>query len=371
MKKNYTVVSFQILIITFIIGCLVGCGTTMESSSNSFDKTWQLYESNPIIGFGNSVSGMIWNDPCVIKEGASYRMWLSGGRDVSPNHVEIYHATSSDGLQWAINTNSIIEPGSVGTWDDNKVETPSVIKVGNTYHMYYSGFKSGDGPGQYQTGHATSSDGVSWLKDPNNPVISFHTDLSNWGFYQSAEPGAVYDSSSDTIYLYYMTSKLRNDYNGSNPDLSTLHGICVATSPGSDGSNFANTSVSNRVLVLSQSQNYPVEQDFRGYSTPYAMITSDGKFHLFYDVAKHPQGGDWQQVALAHAHSSDGISFEEIEANIIKVGDESWLNTEVRAPSVLQTGDSFKMWFAGHTDISTSGIGYATYLSDVAKCQAP
>lgn len=355
------------MIYMIIFGLLLFYGSDIGivAERSSRKMTWEVHKDNPCITFGQKIKNIIWNDPSVIKEDGRYRMWLSGGTGVGINHVKIYQAISNDGLNWDIDPNPVLKPGSVGEWDDEKVETPSVIKVGFTYHMYYSGFKSNDDDGKYQIGHATSVDGLRWEKDSNNPVIKYHNNLNDWGFYHAAEPGAVYNPQNDTIYLYYMSSKLRTGYDGKNPNLFSMHGICLATSPGNDGSNFTHYDINDdnlRDAVITQSLNYPPGRNYRGYSTPSVFIDSEGLFHLFYDVVIHPKGSDWQQVALAHAISFNGNDFTETQHNIITRGSEKWTKTEVRAPCVIQEGDIFKMWYAGHTDwFNSSGIGYSIY----------
>ncbi len=335
----------------------------IAAESISGKVAWELYADNPVIKVGQKIPNIIWNDPSVLKEGSGYRIWLSGGTGKGINHVRVYQATSSDGLNWNIDANPVLEPGNKGDWDDEKTETPSVIKVDSTYHMYYSGFKTGDGPGRYQIGHAVSSDGKKWTKDPNNPIITYTDDPMHWGFYNAAEPGAVYNPKDRTIYLYYSTSKARIGYTGKNQNLISMQGICLATSPDNDGSNFVHYDSDAdgfRNAVLAQSSNYSPERNYRGYSTPFVFIDPNGLFHLFYDVIKHPKGSNWQQVALARATSSNGRNFTEVQHDILKRGSEKWTKTEVRAPSVIQEGSILKMWYAGQTDwFKSSGIGYA------------
>ncbi len=242
-------------------------------------------------------------------------------------------------------------------WDSEKVETPMVIKVGTIYHMYYSGFKIGDGPGRYQIGHATSPDGSTWTKDSaNNPVVAYHDDPLNWGFYLVAEPAVIYNNN--TFYLYYSSVKYRGipAYDGT--EFQTIQGICLATS--TNGSDFT-----FQQSVLTQSANYPVSDKYVGYSTPFIMKDSKNIFHLFYDVAAYLTSSDWRQVALAHAVSDDGLNFTEIEHDIFVYGHGDWKDYEVRAPSVLEEGGYFKMWFAGNNSLLFQpgfiwGIGYAT-----------
>jgi len=159
--------------------------------------------------------------------------------------------------------------------------------------------------------------------------------------------------------------KSRPGYSG---DLGKIQGICLATS--NDGSIFNHHDADNdgfRDVVLMQSKQYPVSQNYIGYSTPFAFVDNSGVFHLFYDVVTDSDTEDWRQVAIAHATSSDGIAFSEIEHNIITIGSSEWLKREVRAPCVIEDGTSLKMWFAGHSDINSTGIGYAVYKNSSPK----
>jgi len=331
---------------------------------------WVFYENNPVIKVNDSINKIIWNDPSVIKEGGMYRMWLSGGTGSDLNLVRIYEAKSFDGIEWSINSKPIIEPGAPGEWDDSKSETPCVIKVNDAYHLYYSGFKRGDGPGKYKIGHATSKDGVNWQKDPNNPVISFHDDPNVWGFYQAAEPGVVYNPRDKKIYLYYVTMKLRDNYKGKNQALATIQGICLATS--FDGSNFEHYGLSRdgkRDAVLVQNSFYSTDQDYRGYSTPFPLIDSSGVFYLFHDVVLDSKKGGWQQVSLAYSKSDNGYDFLPVENDFLVRGEESWTTKDLRAPSVLEDELGFTIWYAGNISNwrKMSGIGIGWYSKDNQK----
>jgi predicted GH43/DUF377 family glycosyl hydrolase len=75
--------------------------------------------------------------------------------------------------------NPVISPGSVGTFDAGALGSMTILKVEDTFHIYYEGWgvrseKEWDAA-EYETlqiGHATSKDGIHWTKDPNNPVLT-------------------------------------------------------------------------------------------------------------------------------------------------------------------------------------------------------
>lgn len=56
------------------------------------------------------------------------------------------------------------------TWDSKIRERGYILKEDSIYHMWYTGFR--EGPGQpMRCGYATSSDGLTWSRFENNPVI--------------------------------------------------------------------------------------------------------------------------------------------------------------------------------------------------------
>ena len=447
--------TLSIILIGFSI---VGCSEPTQTDGDGGDASpilpnWTVEPTNPVMKSNWALPGdLLLNDPSVMKEGTTYRMWYSKGSGLGINHVRIYEATSTDGIMWTENPDVLLEPdsdiavtgtgnspditgmfeligemetdftngrpayklngqnwylwydtvnghyrlsdilGADGTaswlgnaativdgdfspysgtadgtpqaasdWDSEKIETPNVVKVGGTYHMYYSGFKTGDGSGRYQTGHATSTDGITWAKDPANPVLAYHDNPSQWMWYQVAEPGAVYSPRDSKFYLYFTTAIYRGaSYDGT--PFALQQGIGVATS--TDGSTFT-----FQGAALTQSATYAVEQRYVGYSTPFPIIGTDGLFHLFYDVASFVTDDDWRQVAIAHATSNDGLVFTEIETNIFVYNTGNWYSHEVRAPSVLEEDDLYKMWFAGNNALFFQtgficAIGYAECAKD-------
>ena len=162
-------------------------------------------------------------------------------------------------------------------WDGLRIETPSVVKVGQTYHMYYSGTNTANATaGTYQIGHATSTDGTNWTKDPDNPVVKGQvTNSFQWGYQGVGEPGIVYNPANKTYYLYYSGMK----YDSSNPTLG-LAGILLSTSK--DGSKFSPVldHTGQRELILTRNIPGAPSGSWFGYSSPGAYIDSSGKFPL-------------------------------------------------------------------------------------------
>ena len=109
----------------------------------------------------------------VMYDGSSYRGWAD-------NNGRMYNVHSSDGTTWTLDpTNPIaIDLGTSGQWDSASLSRMSVIKKADTeWHAWYGG--STGGGGNQGIGHATSSDGIIWTKNPANPLAS----LGGYGTY--------------------------------------------------------------------------------------------------------------------------------------------------------------------------------------------
>ncbi|MFC1504548.1 LamG-like jellyroll fold domain-containing protein, partial [Spirochaetota bacterium] len=135
-------------------------------SSNGI--TWTKYPNNPVIDLG---SGGTWNDshvsePSVIYDNGLYKMWFAGD---DGSYTRIGYAVSTNGIDWAMHpANPVLDRGTAGSWDDYHAGIPRVIKDGNLYRMWYSGFDSPN----WHIGNAWSYDGITWQKYALNPLVT-------------------------------------------------------------------------------------------------------------------------------------------------------------------------------------------------------
>lgn len=334
---------------------LIGGAQSLPAAS------WVQPSGGPVIIIGAELPFMMWNDPSVIKDGHMYRMWLSGGdlRHLDSIVVKVYGAKSADGVSWQINPEPMVSPGSGSDWDNQRIETPSVIKVNDVYHMYYAGSNTEAAQaGTSSIGHATSPDGITWTKDPLNPVVTAQTtSTTQWGFGGVGEPAVVYSPANGIFYLYHVSMRRKP----TNPTIVEI-GVLLATS--SDGTHFTNVTDANgeRICVLTRDVPYAPDGAWFGYSSPCALITTDGVFHLFTTFLVAPVGPySAQQVVIDHAKSIDGLNFTVVESNLESAGEGDWKDHQVRSPTVIEEGGHLKMWFAGETMVPyfAAGIGFA------------
>ena len=159
---------------------------------------WTKHPGNPVLDLGTAGT---WDEkqvttPHVIKDGTTYKMWYTG-MDNDSNYG-LGYATSPDGIAWTkYNGNPVLTPGASGAWDHYGVLDPCVLKDGSTYRMWYFGKPE---PSVDSIGYATSSDGIAWTKDANNPVLEPGAE-GEWDDIGVAAPSVILDGS--TFKMWY------------------------------------------------------------------------------------------------------------------------------------------------------------------------
>jgi len=127
------------------------------------------------IGYATSSDGLTWTkhpDPVLLKYLAQgviydeglYKMYASDSTLETIDYLE-----SPDGINWDLIGEVLA--GTPGTWDEKGVTSPEVMRLGDTYYMWYGGGSSWY-PGAWKIGLATSPNGIDWTKHPANPLLS-------------------------------------------------------------------------------------------------------------------------------------------------------------------------------------------------------
>jgi beta-1,2-mannobiose phosphorylase / 1,2-beta-oligomannan phosphorylase len=71
------------------------------------------------------------------------------------------------------NDNPVFIGAGVGHWDDKIRERGWILREGNVYRMWYTGY-DGKRDDIKLLGHATSTDGIHWTRSPKNPLVRDH-----------------------------------------------------------------------------------------------------------------------------------------------------------------------------------------------------
>lgn len=125
-------------------------------------RRWEKWSGNPVL----SPSGWerdIAANGSALHDGAAFLYWYQGGR---PARIGL--ARSADGRRWQKRGDPVLEPGPEGSWDEEAVADPYVIRCNNGYYLYYLGQNR---RGIQRIGVARSPDGIHWQKHMENPLL--------------------------------------------------------------------------------------------------------------------------------------------------------------------------------------------------------
>ncbi len=309
-------------------------------------------ELTPTIG---AWDGVQVSSPSVVKVGSTYFMYYEG-EDSATHTPQIGLATSPDGNTWTKSANNPVLPvGAPGSWDGFEVRYPVVNYDGLTYRMWYWGKNSLDGAaGQFaaMVGLATSADGIHWTKQAS-PV--FGTDFGGSGYI----PGTVIHTGGQFVMWY----------------VDAFHQVGRATS--ADGITWTAGSTV-----------------FSGHNPGRPSVVLDGATYRMWFPKTNSIGSgtiSLTNLNIGYASSSDGIAWTPNDASpsvcffCIDTDDPhlpalamgaggAWDRPGVGQPSVMLDGSTFRMWYTGGIIVSPSfgSLNSATYAAGaIGPAQTP
>lgn len=153
-----------------------------DAAIGSPEEKWQ-------IGYATSPDGISWTKypdpvlqpdpgqlsvlyPNVLFDGQKYEMWYATFNQITS---QILYARSTDGIHWEKppDKNPVIIPGPSGDFDSGGLVSPFVLKQGNIYKMWYSGFAEG----RWRIGYAEN---IETIPTPLQPLILLPGLGSSW-----------------------------------------------------------------------------------------------------------------------------------------------------------------------------------------------
>lgn len=144
-------------------------------------RTFQRIGAGPVLAASQ-------NEPCLVGDGFVkvinhvFHMWYIFGTgwkkyadDIAPDRTyKIGHATSADGIEWIKEEARCIIPDRLGP--DESQALPTVIGIGKRHHMFFCYRESFDfrqTMGRgYRIGHAWSDDLINWVRDDEHPQLA-------------------------------------------------------------------------------------------------------------------------------------------------------------------------------------------------------
>lgn len=264
-------------------------------------------------------------DPCVLRLGDKYYMWFTG---YDGRHLRIGLATSNNGRDWVKHpSNPLLDRGMPGAWDSSHVYNPCVVMVGDRLYMWYAGANVEKGGWQVQIGVAISRDGESWVKFSANPVLSPE---EIWESHSVFGPCVL--KIGGKYYMWYAGGEIPR-------------GIGLATS--GDGQTWVKYASG---LVL---EGVPGTWEDVGMDRP-CVITDGDMYYMYYSGIQGP----YTRIGLAV--SRDGRSWSKSSANpVLDLGEGSWDDTFAADCWVMKMDSEYYMWYRGH-DGKYSHLGLAT-----------
>mgnify|MGYP000216547561 CR=1 FL=1 len=167
---------------------------------------WIDNPTNPVLqSSGNYFDNYGVAQPVIMYDENKYKMWYHGDGGNAKKYV--LYAESSDGKNWVKHPVPVLSPGAAGSWDSWAVQPGIVIKESGVYKMYFTGYANQNY--QWFIGLATSTDGINWIKDPQNPFFRKEQTTNGWGNANIAYPNVVRVNNDFRIYY----SGAANSYN--------------------------------------------------------------------------------------------------------------------------------------------------------------
>ena len=270
--------------------------------------------------------------------------------------------------RWEARPEPVLQHGSPGEWDSSDALNPSVIKQGEAYYNFYSGF---DGK-TWHTGLAVSADGAAWRKE--GKLLS--PDPHSWeGDYWAAN-GSVLADANQMLYYYQAGQPpeigLARSSNGhqwqrhgppvlaagprgawdergaGDPDVIRIGGDYYMFYLGQDRARRQRLGVarSNDGFTWYKLRRNPILElgeygafDENGLGEP-AVWVSNGYYWMLYT------GRDRGEVRrLGMARSRDGVDWEKLPE--VFAGDQPWDSKVLCDPSVLIENGAVRAWFGG------------------------
>jgi hypothetical protein len=158
------------------------------------------YSANPVLTPGGNGGWDNFNiGYCPVAFNGTYYLMFYAAQSAKDAIFQTGVATSLDGISWTkYSKNPVLVP-EPAKWDSRNTQASSVLWNGSCYYMWYDGADQATATTKF--GLATSLDGFSWTKYEQNPVLEAGTPGS-WD-----EGGVIWPSvmrKGDKLLMYYV-----------------------------------------------------------------------------------------------------------------------------------------------------------------------
>jgi dienelactone hydrolase/predicted GH43/DUF377 family glycosyl hydrolase len=266
--------------------------------------------------------------PCVLRVGEQWRMWYNGrAADCFTGQVGL--AISDDGFNWkkANQGQPVMGHGPPGSFDETKVDHPTVVYFDNKFHMWYTG---GPQSGPYTIGYATSRDGLKWQRQNDGKAVLGLGAKGKFDQHGVLHPTALQDEKG-LLHLWY---------NG--VDRSSGFRLGYATSR--NGIDWQRMNAGNPVLVPSVINDQAEEYVYNAF-----VLRDGGRYHMWYSSAQGIRQNSYQTngSGIVYCASKDGIHWTKDDKTTLFNGPRGSLDEySCFAPCVVRRDDALFMYYS-------------------------
>lgn len=284
-------------------------------ASPAGSSNWTRARASPVLSpssTGTDWDGFMIGSPSVVKIGSTFHLFYEG-LSGSTWRYAIGHATSSDGLAWTrAGASPVLSAGAAGAWDAGGVRYPVVHHDGTTWRLWYQGI---GGSGSLAIGLATSTDGLTWTRSGSAPVITDGSLISGYA------PGAVVKTPSKWALFY-----------------SADGGVGRATSI--DGTAWTDEGEVIPVSGFIRNGRPSVILDGATWRIWYTRVEGVGS-GVVNGAAVFP-------ITVGYGDSPDGTTWSFYGNPVLAPGSAgAWDRPGVGVPTVMKDGSTFRMWYVG------------------------
>ena len=319
---------FGQLLLMFVLSFITSCKKNdVKIDVTPSESTFTQSES-PVYESPSSLAA----DPSILREGEKLYMYYSTEENSPEERIFGVVISEDNGKTWNApdGNNQRDYPALYSQpngWD-NTLETVDVLKVGDEFWMYYSGYREGEEDNahvaNYEIGLAISTNGIDFNRHPQSvaqPIIARNiTNENTDDRHALTSPGVVYEEGK--FYMIYAGWNVTDDWKGPNA------GIRIMAATSDDGVNWEKVGT-----PLIQ----PSEVTYNPDINEATLLKTSDYWYVPFSTGS----------SIGLARSSTFIGTYEIYSEPIATSNLLPWATEVTAPDGLIEDGKMKLWYHG------------------------
>ncbi|MEU7480744.1 beta-xylosidase [Lentzea sp. NPDC042327] len=260
---------------------------------NQLDLKTENARQSPGVVIAGSGDAPYNYGPAVMLEGGKVRAWWCSQLSAAPPGGDDVLYSEGGALDGPMSTAVPVFSGSGTSFDAMHTCDPSLIKIGGTYYMYYTGAARDNHANGSSVGVATSPDGLSWSRANNGQsIIGPAGDVIRENTYGAGQQSAVY--LDGWVYLMFTdTTGLASHQNGAGQYVLRSKDPTFATGVEALGqSGFQPVPATNKPRTRSVVEAFSADWMWIDAASTWAIAhsTDDGTTMTFWnkDFTRHP-----------------------------------------------------------------------------------